>query len=191
MPESQTCCGQPAYNSGDRADAKAIAKAVIESFERFDYVVAPSGSCAGMLKLHYPTLLADDPAFAERARALGEKSFELTSFLVEVLGADSVTARFGGNVTYHDSCSSLRELKVHDAPRRLLASVDGLALTEMEETEVCCGFGGAFSVKYPDISERHRRGQGAERDQVGRRLPACRRSRLSPAYRRQTVARRL
>ena len=152
VPESQTCCGQPAYNSGDRADAKAIAKAVIESFERFDYVVAPSGSCAGMLKLHYPTLLADDPAFAERAHALGEKSFELTSFLVEVLGADSVTARFGGNVTYHDSCSSLRELKVHDAPRCLLASVDGLALTEMEETEVCCGFGGAFSVKYPDIS---------------------------------------
>ena len=152
VPDSQTCCGQPAYNSGDRADAKAMAKAVIESFERFDYVVAPSGSCAGMLKLHYPTLLAHDPAFTERARALGEKSFELTSFLVEVLGADSVTARFGGNVTYHDSCSSLRELKVHDAPRCLLASVDGLALTEMEETEVCCGFGGAFSVKYPDIS---------------------------------------
>ena len=152
VPDSQTCCGQPAYNSGDRDDAKAIARAVIESFERFDYVVAPSGSCAGMLKLHYPTLLAHDPAFTERARALGEKSFELTSFLVEVLGADSVKARFGGNVTYHDSCSSLRELKVHDAPRRLLASIGGLALTEMEETEVCCGFGGAFSVKYPDIS---------------------------------------
>ena len=152
VPESQTCCGQPAYNSGDREDAKAIARAVIESFERFDYVVAPSGSCAGMLKIHYPTLLADDPEFAARARALAEKSFELTSFLVEVLGADSVTARFSGNVTYHDSCSSLRELKVHDAPRLLLASVDGLALAEMEETEVCCGFGGAFSVKYPDIS---------------------------------------
>ena len=152
VPESQTCCGQPAYNSGDREDAKAIAKAVIESFERFDYVVAPSGSCAGMLKVHYPTLLADDAAFVARARALGEKSFELTSFLVEVLGAESVTAKFSGNVTYHDSCSSLRELKVHDAPRRLLASVDGLALTEMEETEVCCGFGGAFAVKYPDIS---------------------------------------
>src|SRR4249920_3143330 len=152
VPESQTCCGQPAYNSGDRPDAKAIAKAVIESFERFDYVVAPSGSCAGMLKLHYPALLADDPAFAARARAVGEKSFELTSFLVEILGADSVTASFGGNVTYHDSCSSLRELKAHGAPRRLLASVDGLALTEMEETETCCGFGGAFSVKYPEIS---------------------------------------
>jgi L-lactate dehydrogenase complex protein LldE len=152
VPESQTCCGQPAYNSGDRDDARAIARAVIESFERFDYVVAPSGSCAGMLKIHYPTLLADDPEFAARARALGEKSFELTSFLVEVLGANSVAARFDGNVTYHDSCSSLRELKVRDAPRRLLASVDGLALTEMEETEVCCGFGGAFAVKYPDIS---------------------------------------
>lgn len=152
VPESQTCCGQPAYNSGDRADAKTLAKVVIESFERFDYVVAPSGSCAGMLKLHCPSLLADDAAFAARARALGEKSFELTSFLVGVLGADSVKARFGGSVTYHDSCSSLRELKVRDAPRRLLASVDGLALTEMEETEVCCGFGGAFSVKYPDIS---------------------------------------
>jgi L-lactate dehydrogenase complex protein LldE len=152
VPEGQTCCGQPAYNSGDQGDAKAIARAVIDTFERFDFVVAPSGSCAGMLRVHYPTLLADDPAFAERARSLAGKSFELTSFLVEVLGVDSVKARFSGNVTYHDSCSSLRELKVRDAPRRLLASVDGLALTEMEETEVCCGFGGAFSVKYPDIS---------------------------------------
>jgi L-lactate dehydrogenase complex protein LldE len=152
VPERQTCCGQPAYNSGDRADAKAIARTVIETFEGFDYVVAPSGSCAGMLRVHYPSLLADDPHFAERARALGAKSYELTSFLVEVLGLDKVAARFEGNVTYHDSCSSLRELKVRDAPRRLLKSVDGLALTEMEETEVCCGFGGAFSVKYPEIS---------------------------------------
>jgi len=152
VPESQTCCGQPAFNSGDRADAKAIARAVIESFERFDYVVAPSGSCAGMLRLHYPSLLADDPAFAARARDLGAKSFELTSFLVEVLGIDGVEARFGGSVTYHDSCSSLRELKIRDAPRLLLASVDGLTLSEMDETEVCCGFGGAFSVKYPDIA---------------------------------------
>jgi L-lactate dehydrogenase complex protein LldE len=152
VPESQTCCGQPAYNSGDRADAKVIARDVIEAFERFDYVVAPSGSCAGMLKVHYPTLLAEDPKFAEKARALADKSYELTSFLVEVLGAESVKATFGANVTYHDSCSSLRELKVRDAPRRLLKSVDGLALREMEETEVCCGFGGAFSVKYPEIS---------------------------------------
>ncbi|HEV3242318.1 MAG TPA: (Fe-S)-binding protein [Methyloceanibacter sp.] len=152
VPESQTCCGQPAYNSGDRAVAKAIAQEVINTFERFDYVVAPSGSCAGMIKLHYPTLLADDPEFTERARALAAKSYELTSFLIEVLGVDKVKARFCANVTYHDSCSCLRELKVRDAPRRLLASVDELALSEMEETEVCCGFGGAFSVKYPDIS---------------------------------------
>jgi L-lactate dehydrogenase complex protein LldE len=152
VPESQTCCGQPAYNSGDRADAQAIARQVVESFERFDYVVAPSGSCAGMLKVHYPDLLADDPAFAPRARALAAKSFELTSFLVEVLHVAALEARFPASVTYHDSCSGLRELKVRDTPRRLLASVAGLTLTEMEETEVCCGFGGAFSVKYPDIA---------------------------------------
>src|SRR5262249_50227753 len=119
----------------------------------FDYVVAPSGSCAGMLKVHPPSLLADDPAFAERANALAAKSHELTSFLVEVLGVESVTAKFGGSVTYHDSCSSLRELKVHDAPRTLLRSVEGLNRTEMAETEVCCGFGGAFAVKYPAIAD--------------------------------------
>jgi L-lactate dehydrogenase complex protein LldE len=151
-PERQTCCGQPAYNSGDRADAKAIAVQVIESFERFDYVVAPSGSCAGMLKVHYPELLADDPAFAARARALAAKSFELTSFLVDVLGVTAVAASFAGRVTYHDACSGLRELKVREAPRRLLASIVGLDLTEMAETEICCGFGGAFSVKYPGIA---------------------------------------
>jgi len=152
VPESQTCCGQPAYNSGDRGQAKAIARRVVESFERFDYVVAPSGSCAGMLKAHYPELLADDPSFAARARALAAKSYELTSFLVEVLQFAAVDASFAASVTYHDSCSGLRELKVRDAPRRLLASVADLTLTEMEETEVCCGFGGAFSVKYPDIA---------------------------------------
>ena len=152
VPESQTCCGQPAYNSGDRGQAKAIARQVVESFERFDYVVAPSGSCAGMLKAHYPELLADDPSFAARARALAAKSYELTSFLVEVLHFAAVDASFAASVTYHDSCSGLRELKVRDAPRRLLASVADLTLTEMEETEVCCGFGGAFSVKYPDIA---------------------------------------
>jgi L-lactate dehydrogenase complex protein LldE len=152
VPRAQTCCGQPAYNSGDRADAMAIARQVVETFERFDYVVAPSGSCAGMLKVQYPALLAHDPAFAERAQGLAAKTFELTSFLVEVLGVEGVDARFASCVTYHDSCSSLRELHVHDAPRRLLASVDGLNLVEMAETESCCGFGGGFSVKYPDIS---------------------------------------
>jgi L-lactate dehydrogenase complex protein LldE len=152
VPPGQTCCGQPAYNSGDRADAIAIARQVVETFERFDYVVAPSGSCAGMIKRHYPELLSDDPAFASRAKGLAAKTYELTSFLVEVLGVTAGDAQFPATVTYHDSCSSLRELNISDAPRRLLAGVDGLTLKEMDEREVCCGFGGAFAVKYPEIS---------------------------------------
>ncbi len=152
VPLAQTCCGQPAFNSGDRANAIALARQAVETFERFDYVVAPSGSCAGMLRLHYPELLGGDPAFAQRAEALAAKSFELTSFLVQVLHVARVDARYHGNVTYHDSCSSLRELGIKSAPRRLLASVAGLTLTELADSEVCCGFGGAFSIKYPDIS---------------------------------------
>jgi L-lactate dehydrogenase complex protein LldE len=152
VPRTQTCCGQPAFNSGDRDDALAIAKQVIEAFEGFDYLVAPSGSCAGMLKVHYPRLLADDPRFAKRAKTLAAKSYELTSFLVDVLGLTKIDATYEGIVTYHDSCSSLRELHIKNAPRRLLASVAGLTLTELPESEVCCGFGGTFSVKYPDIS---------------------------------------
>jgi L-lactate dehydrogenase complex protein LldE len=152
VPRAQTCCGQPAYNCGDRESAIAIARQVVETFERFDYVVAPSGSCAGMLKLHYPRLLAGDPQFAERAANLAAKSFELTSFLTDVLGLNTVDAAFVGTVTYHDSCSALRELGVRDAPRRLLKTVRGLSLVELGESEVCCGFGGAFSVKYPEIS---------------------------------------
>jgi len=152
VPRAQTCCGQPAYNSGDREDAAAIARQVIQAFERFDYVVAPSGSCGGMLKVHYPRLLADDPRFAERAKTLAAKSYELTSFLVDVVGFTELDATYEGTVTYHDSCSSLRELHTKDAPRRLLANVPGLTLVELPESEVCCGFGGTFSVKYPDIS---------------------------------------
>lgn len=152
VPRAQACCGQPAYNSGDRDDAVAIARQVIEAFEPFDYVVAPSGSCTGMLKVHYPRLLADDPRFAERAKTLAAKSYELTSFLVDVLGLSEVEASYEGTVTYHDSCSSSRELHIRDAPRRLLASVTGLTLIELPESEICCGFGGTFSVKYPDIS---------------------------------------
>lgn len=152
VPASQTCCGQPAYNAGDRGDAKALARQAIAAFEAYDYVVAPSGSCAAMLKLHYPELLADDPTDSARAVALAAKTYELTSFLLDVLDARWVDAAFASAVTYHDSCSSLRELGVRAGPRRLLASVDGLTLTEMEDSEVCCGFGGAFSVKYPDLS---------------------------------------
>lgn len=152
VPLAQTCCGQPAYNSGDRADAVLLARQVVDAFERFDYVVAPSGSCAGMLRLQYPELLAADPDYAKRAEALAARCFELTSFLVTVLRLTKVAAGFSGDVTYHDSCSCLRELGVSSAPRRLLASVEGLNLVELADREVCCGFGGTFSVKYPEIS---------------------------------------
>jgi L-lactate dehydrogenase complex protein LldE len=152
VPMSQTCCGQPAYNSGDRRDAQAIARQVIAAFETFDYVVAPSGSCAGTLKHHYPTLFADDSEWRPRAGSLADKVYELISFLVDVRGMTSVSAAFPGTVTYHDSCSGLRELGVANQPRQLLASVEGLTLAEMKDPDVCCGFGGTFCVKYPDIS---------------------------------------
>ena len=148
----QVCCGQPAYNSGDRASARAIAAQVIDVFEGFEAVVAPSGSCGGMLARHYPALFDDAPALKARAAELAGRSHELTSFLVDVLGVKRVTARYPGAVTYHDSCSGLRELGIHGQPRRLLASVDGLRLCEMKTPDVCCGFGGTFCVKYPEIS---------------------------------------
>jgi L-lactate dehydrogenase complex protein LldE len=150
----QSCCGQPAYNSGDRATTRAIAKQVITAFAPFDYVVAPSGSCAGMLRAHYPKLFDDEPEWQAKAQAFAAKSHELVSFLVDVRQVTRVTARFDGEVTYHDSCSGLRELGVRAQPRRLLGSVDGLTLTEMGDADVCCGFGGTFCVKYPDISNR-------------------------------------
>jgi L-lactate dehydrogenase complex protein LldE len=152
VPEAQTCCGQPAYNSGDRDDAKAVARGVITAFDSYDYVVAPSGSCAGMIRKHYPALFADDPEWGPRAEALGEKTFELVSFLTDVLGVASVAASHNGSVTYHDSCSGLRELGVQRQPRKLLKTVAGLELRELPEADVCCGFGGTFCVKYPDIS---------------------------------------
>jgi L-lactate dehydrogenase complex protein LldE len=152
VPETQTCCGQPAYNSGDRRDAKAIAEQVIAAFEKFDYVVAPSGSCAGTLKVHYPELFADDPAWQARAAAFAGKVHELVSFLTEIRGMTDAGAAFAGTVTYHDSCSGLRELGIAGQPRTLLRSIEGLTLTEMKDADVCCGFGGTFCVKYPDIS---------------------------------------
>jgi L-lactate dehydrogenase complex protein LldE len=154
VPRAQTCCGQPAYNSGDRADAKAIALQVLDTFEGYDHVVAPSGSCAGMLRVHYPELFADDPVVLPRAQQLATRSWELISFLVDVCGMRGVSARWDRAVTYHDACSGLRELGVKDQPRRLLASVGGLTLTELAGAETCCGFGGTFCVKYPDISDK-------------------------------------
>ncbi|HXW19791.1 MAG TPA: (Fe-S)-binding protein [Roseiarcus sp.] len=150
---SQTCCGQPAYNSGDRATTKDLARQVMAAFEDCDYVVAPSGSCAGMLAKHYPELFAGEPELAVKARRFSEKCHELVSFLVDVLGVEKVEARFEGAVTYHDSCSGLRELGVARQPRRLLASVAGLQLVEMKAPDVCCGFGGTFAVKYGELSD--------------------------------------
>ncbi len=152
VPPAQTCCGQPAFNSGDRKDAAALAMKVIAAFEGFDHLVAPSGSCAGQIRAHYPELFDDGDPWKARAEALAAKSHELVSFLVDVLGVTSTGAAFDGTVTYHDSCSGLRELGIQAQPRKLLAAVDGLTLTEMKDTDVCCGFGGAFAVKYPDLS---------------------------------------
>jgi L-lactate dehydrogenase complex protein LldE len=152
VPTAQTCCGQPAYNSGNRADAKALARQTIAAFDGFDYVVAPSGSCAGMLKSHYPKLLADDETWGPRARAFAERVHELVSFLVHVRGLTNVDAAYAGRVTYHDSCSGLRELGIKQQPRQLLGTVKGLELVEMADNEVCCGFGGTFAIKYGDIS---------------------------------------
>ena len=148
----QTCCGQPAYNSGDRQTTRDIAAQVIEAFASCDYIVAPSGSCAGMLSKHYPELFAGDPNMAPKANAFAAKTHELISFLTDVLFVAKVSARFPGTVTYHDSCSGLRELGVQGQPRKLLKSVEGLQLVEMQDADVCCGFGGTFAVKYGEIS---------------------------------------
>jgi L-lactate dehydrogenase complex protein LldE len=153
-PPAQTCCGQPAYNNGDRKSARAIAQRVIEAFEGYEHVVAPSGSCAGMLHRHYPVLFRGIPQWEGRARALADRTYELTAFLTGVLEVEQVESRFPHRVTYHDSCSSLREMGVREQPRRLLSSVDGLELVEMAERDSCCGFGGTFCVKFPEISQR-------------------------------------
>jgi L-lactate dehydrogenase complex protein LldE len=154
VPPTQTCCGQPAYNSGDRADAKALAAKVVAEFEGCDYVVAPSGSCSGMIKTHYADLFTGDEAMLKRVEALGAKTWELTAFLVEKLHLAAVPGRFDGTITYHDSCAGLREMGVKTTPRALLAKVPGLTLDEMPECEVCCGFGGTFAVKFGEISAR-------------------------------------
>jgi L-lactate dehydrogenase complex protein LldE len=154
VPPVQTCCGQPAYNSGDKEGTKTVARRVIAAFAGYDYVVAPSGSCAGMVRAHYPELFADDPADLAAARELAARTHELVSFLVDVRGMDRVGATWRGTATYHDACSGLRELGVKEQPRRLLAGVEGLALTELPGAEICCGFGGTFCVKYPEISDK-------------------------------------
>ena len=154
VPRAQTCCGQPAYNSGDRVTARDLAEGILDAFGGYDYVVVPSGSCGGMLKHHLPHLFDGDPNMRARADALAERTFELVTFLVDVMGVERLQTRhIGGSVTYHDGCSGLRELGIKEQPRRLLQSI-GATVTEMADAEVCCGFGGTFCVKYPDVSIR-------------------------------------
>lgn len=152
VPEAQVCCGQPAYNSGDAEAARRIAKQVIETFCGFDYVVGPSGSCMATIRKDYPEMLGDDPAWATRAKALAARSYELMSFLTDVRGVRLRGVAYPGKVAYHDSCSGLRTLGIKTQPRALLAGVAGLDLCELQDAETCCGFGGTFCVKYPDIS---------------------------------------
>jgi L-lactate dehydrogenase complex protein LldE len=152
VPQTQTCCGQPAYNSGDRASALTLARKVVAEFESCQYVVAPSGSCAGMIRTHYPDLFRDAPEEMGRAEALCGKVYELTDFLVNVVKLERVPGALDARVTYHDSCSGLRELGVKTQPRTLLSKVEGVTLVEMAQAEQCCGFGGTFAVKFPEIS---------------------------------------
>jgi len=154
VPPHQVCCGQPAFNNGDRDNARAIARQVIDAFSDYEYVVVPSGSCGGMIKIHYPELFASDAGYQARAEALASRCYELTQFLTDVLGVESLDAIYPGKVTYHDSCSSLREMQIRRQPRTLLGKVKQLELAEMTDTESCCGFGGTFCVKYPEISTR-------------------------------------
>jgi L-lactate dehydrogenase complex protein LldE len=153
-PRAQTCCGQPAYNAGDRATARDLAAGVITAFAAYDYIVVPSGSCGGMLAKHMPHLFDDDPNLRAKADQIAAKTYELTSFLVDVMKFTPTPPPLPVTATYHDSCAGLRELGVKAQPRALLGAVPGLTLTEMTEPEICCGFGGTFCVKYPDISTR-------------------------------------
>lgn len=152
VPPTQTCCGQPGWNSGDRRAARSLAQKLIEEFEPYDHVVVPSGSCAGMIKVHYRDVFAGEPDWLVRADSLARKTYELCDFLVSVLGVRTLPGNFRGIVTYHDSCAGLRELAIKRQPRALLAKLPGVELREMPACEECCGFGGTFSIKFGDIS---------------------------------------
>lgn len=151
VPSQQTCCAQIAFNNGDINTSRIIATNVITAFEEFDYLVAPSGSCISMIKIHYPELFKDNPVMLDRANKLSEKSYEILSFLHDIIKI-KIDYKFPTTVTCHDSCSGLRDLGIKSQPRNLLSQIDGLNLVEMNDAEVCCGFGGTFCVKYPEIS---------------------------------------
>jgi L-lactate dehydrogenase complex protein LldE len=153
FPESQICCGQPAYNSGYVKDAKEAMKNMIRTFEKAEYVVTPSGSCATMFK-EYPNVFKDEPLWEERAKKLARKTYELTQFIVEVLKIENVGAKLKGKATYHTSCHMTRLLGVKDAPFILLKNVEGLEVIPLKNSHSCCGFGGTFSVKMAEISEQ-------------------------------------
>lgn len=154
VPDSQTCCGQPGYNAGDMDAARALALKLANEFADCDYVVVPSGSCAGMIRRHYPTLFESDADNRQRVVALAERTYELTDFLTRILPLDRPPGEFEGTVTYHDACSGLRELGVCAQPRALLGRMPGVKIVEMANATTCCGFGGAFANKYGDISSR-------------------------------------
>lgn len=152
VPATQTCCGQPGFNSGDRVSARALALKLIDEFEACDYLVLPSGSCGGMIRAHYPELFRDEPAILARVERLAARTYELTAFLVDVLKLERAQSGFAGTITYHDCCSGLRELGVKTQPRRLLRSIPGVKLDEMTDCEQCCGFGGTFAIKFGEVS---------------------------------------
>jgi L-lactate dehydrogenase complex protein LldE len=151
--ERQTCCGQPAFNTGYRSDARKLARRFIEIFEGSgaDAIVSPSGSCTAMVH-HFHQLFEDDEHWRRRAEAIARRTHEFSSFLVNVLGVDDVGASFRGRVTWHDACHGLRDLNLHSEPRRLIKGVRGVEFVELPNADACCGFGGTFSVKYPEIS---------------------------------------
>ena len=151
-PTQQTCCGQPAFNAGYRREARVAAQHFIRLFESAQTIVCPSGSCVTMVRHHYPELFDDDAAWHERAVQVGARTYELTQYLVDILGVEDLGARYNGTVTYHDSCHLLRYLRVKEQPRRLLRKVAGLDFIEMHDSDRCCGFGGTFAFKYEDIS---------------------------------------
>ena len=156
FPKDQTCCGQPVYNSGFTQQAQILAKRVLEQFQDSEYVVVPSGSCAATIRVYYPELFADVPNLLAKAKALAAKTYEFSEFLVKVLGVDDAAklgASHQGSAAFHPGCHLMREIGVREEPMQLLRSVPGLEEKELEGAEVCCGFGGTFSVKFPHISE--------------------------------------
>jgi L-lactate dehydrogenase complex protein LldE len=152
FPAAQTCCGQPAFNSGYPEEAGTVARHFLNTFRDSEYIVVPSGSCASMIVHHYTDIFANEQKTLEQARSIAPRVWEFSRFLIEVAGVEDVGASFDGVVTYHDSCHSLREMHIKEGPRRLLSKVQGLTLREMEPAEECCGFGGTFSVKFPEVS---------------------------------------